>query len=124
MTYLLLSINPQYVEQIISGKKYYEFRKFRCREDVNRILIYETSPAQRIIGEAGITEVIHDSVSNVWQKTKDGAGVSYDLYMQYYTGKSEAIAYKLDNLIIYKAPMTLTDIGVSSAPQSYIYVEM
>ena len=98
--------------------------KFRCREDINRILIYETSPVQRIIGEAGIAEVIHDSVSNVWQKTKDGAGVSYDRYMQYYTGKSEAIAYKLDNLIIYKDPLTLADIGVSSAPQSYMYVDM
>ena len=124
MKYLLLSINPQYVEQIISGKKYYEFRKFRCRGDVNKMLIYETAPFKRIIGETDIVEIIHDNVLKVWQKTKDGAGVSYDRYMQYYTGKSEAVAYKLDNLVLYYEPLTLADIGVSSAPQSYMYVDM
>ena len=124
MCHLLLSINPQFVEQIICGKKYYEYRKFRCREDVSKILIYETSPTQRIIGEADITEIIHGSINNVWQITKDGAGVSYDLFMKYYSGKSEAIAYKLGHFRKFINPMTLSEIGVKCAPQSYMYVDI
>ena len=39
MSKMLLSINPQYVEHIFSGKKRYEYRKFRCRKDVDKIYV-------------------------------------------------------------------------------------
>lgn len=34
----------------------------------------------------------------------------------------KAIAYKLKNLIIFEEPKTLEDYGVSSPPQSFVYV--
>lgn len=38
MCKMLLSINPEYVKSILEGEKVYEYRKFRCREDVNKIV--------------------------------------------------------------------------------------
>lgn len=34
MCQMLLSINPKYVENILNGRKFYEYRKFKCRDDV------------------------------------------------------------------------------------------
>jgi len=41
---VIISINPQYVETIISGIKKFEFRKSIFRRDIRRIYIYETRP--------------------------------------------------------------------------------
>ncbi|MBE5850507.1 MAG: hypothetical protein E7298_10170 [Lachnospiraceae bacterium] len=122
MCKMLLSINPEFVTKILSGDKQYEFRKFRCRDDVDRIVIYATAPMKVIVGEAEIDTIIEGDVLNVWEKTKDSAGISYPFFRQYYKGKSHAYAYRLKNLIIYDKPKTLSDIGVSCAPQSYRYL--
>lgn len=122
MCKMLLSINPEFVTSILRGEKLYEFRKFRCREDVDRIVIYATAPMKVIVGEAEIDTIIEDDVLNVWHRTKDYAGVSYPFYRKYYRGKKKAYAYRLKNLIIYNTPHTLYDIGVSSAPQSFRYL--
>ncbi|MCM1181405.1 MAG: hypothetical protein NC347_14200 [Clostridium sp.] len=54
MCQMLLSINPEYVASILQGKKVYEYRKFRCRDDVGKIIIYATAPCQQVVAEADI----------------------------------------------------------------------
>lgn len=122
MCQMLLSINPEYVERIIQGVKLYEYRKFRCRDDVDKIIIYATAPTKMVIGEAEIEDIIEDNITQVWRQTKDYSGVSYNFFRQYYKGKKKAVAYRLKNLVVYDKPRTLTDIGVSCAPQSYRYI--
>lgn len=122
MCKMLLSINPEFVESILKGDKLFEFRKFRCREDVDRIVIYATAPMKVIVGEAEIDTIIEDDVLNVWRQTHSYAGVSYNFFRKYYKGKKRAYAYRLKNLIIYDEPQTLEEIGVSSAPQSFRYL--
>ena len=70
MCRVLLSINPEYVEKIFSGEKEFEFRKNRCKSDVNKMVIYCTSPVMKVIGEADIIEIIEDTPAAVWRKTK------------------------------------------------------
>jgi len=123
MCRMLLSINPEYVESILRGEKEYEYRKFRCREDVDKILIYATAPQKQVVAEAEIAEIVEDDVLAVWQQTKDRAGVSYPFFRKYYKGKKTAVAYRLKNLTVYDVPMSLQDIGVPCAPQSYRYLE-
>lgn len=122
MCQMLLSINPEYVASIFQGKKTYEYRKFRCRDDVDKIIIYATAPQKQIVGEAEIADIVEDDVLTVWHQTKEYSGITYKFFRQYYKGKKKAVAYHLKNLIIYDKPLTLKDIGVSSAPQSYRYV--
>ena len=61
MCKLLMSINPEHVENILSGEKRYEFRKTRCKEHVDTILIYSTSPVMKIVGEVEVKGIIKDS---------------------------------------------------------------
>ncbi|MCM1082580.1 MAG: hypothetical protein NC393_01395 [Clostridium sp.] len=124
MCQMLLSINPEYVTSILQGEKLYEYRKFRCRNDVSKIIIYATAPRQQVVAEAEIADIIEDDVLSVWRKTKNYAGITYAFYRKYYKGKKKAVAYKLKNIVIYKEPLTLKDIGVSCAPQSYRYISI
>ena len=67
---MLLSINPEYVESILQGKKIYEYRKFRCRDDVDKIIIYATAPQKQVVAEADIADIIEDDILSVWRQTK------------------------------------------------------
>ena len=124
MCQMLLSINPCFVKGILNGEKLYEYRKFRCREDVEKIIIYATSPEKKVVGEAFVSEIIEGSVADVWDRTKEHSGVSEKLYFEYYYGKSKAIAYKLKKVIKYDTPLKLEDLGVKRAPQSYQYLDI
>ena len=124
MCQMLLSINPEYVESILAGTKLYEYRKFRCRDDVDKIIIYATAPQKQVVAEAEIEYVIEDDVLNVWRQTKQHSGITYSFFIKYYKGKKKAVAYRLKNVVLYDKPLSLEDIGVSCAPQSYCYLSM
>ena len=51
---VLLSIKPQYVESILSGKKSYEFRRMIFAAQIDTVVIYATKPIGRVVGEFGI----------------------------------------------------------------------
>ena len=124
MCQMLLSINPEFVESILNGTKLFEYRKFRCREDVDKIIIYATAPQKQVVAEAEIVYIIEDDVLNVWRQTKQHSGITYSFFRKYYRGKKKAVAYRLKNVVLYDEPLSLEDIGVSCAPQSYCYLSM
>jgi predicted transcriptional regulator len=58
MCKILISINPEHVQNILSGKKIFEYRKIRCRETVDSMVIYSTAPQMCVVAEASIDEII------------------------------------------------------------------
>jgi len=119
---MLLSINPEHVENIMNGNKQFEFRKVRCRPDVDKIIIYATSPVMKVVGEAEVIDVIVDIPEQVWEITSGFAGISKQFYDKYFQNKEKAVAYRLGQVKKYKKPLTLADFGINSAPQSFVYV--
>lgn len=122
MCKMLLSINPEHVKHILDGSKEYEFRKMKCKADVDGIIIYATSPVKQIVAEADIETIVENTPDRVWELTQSKSGISKDFFYKYYKGKKKAIAYKLTNLNVFDSPRTLADYGVESAPQSFVYV--
>ena len=122
MCKLLLSISPEHVENILSGKKQFEYRKSRCRAGVDTIVIYCTSPVMQVVAEAIVEEIIEGDVQEVWELTKEHAGISKKFFFQYYKGKKKAVAYKLCSVVPYSQPKALGEIGVSHPPQSFQYL--
>lgn len=122
MCRMLLSIKPEFVEKILSKEKQYEYRKFRCRKDVDGIIIYSTAPSKQVVAEAEVDAVIEGDVAEVWERTEKYSGIQKEFYEMYYEGKETAYAYHLTNLKIYEEPRALTDYGVERAPQSVQYV--
>lgn len=122
MCNMLISINPQHVENIFNGTKKYEYRKIRCKQDVDKIIIYSTYPIKKIVGEAKVEKILEDSPDNIWEETKNYSGIDLKFYQQYFKDRSKAIAYKLTNIKKYNIPQELSSYGIKSAPQSFIYV--
>ena len=124
MRCLLLSINPEYVERILSHEKRFEFRKNRCKDDVDRLIIYCTNPVKKVVGEARIVRVIVDTPEAVWSETEHASGITREFFDSYYSGRDLAVAYELSDVIEYDEPKELSDYGVSWPPQSYCYVDV
>ena len=117
-----MSIKPQYVQRIMTGKKKYEFRKKACKKNVDKIYIYSTVPVKKVVGEAEVELVLIETPEIIWEKTKDDAGIDKDFFDRYYKDREEAVAYKLINVKKYKNPRSLKELGIKSAPQSYQYM--
>ena len=119
---LLLSINPKHVENILRGTKKFEFRKVGSRRPVSRIVIYSTAPVSMIVGEVEVTGTVSGSPEEVWQQTAELSGISKEFFDSYYSGRDKAIAYRLGEVSEYDSPKRLADVGVASAPQSFVYL--
>jgi len=122
MRRILLSIKPEYVRSILGGSKRYEFRKVKCRADIDTIVIYATAPLMQVVGEVEVNGVIEDCPEQVWRLTSDFSGISKAFFDQYYGHATRAVAYRLGKVHQYSHPRRLQDLGVSSAPQSFVYL--
>lgn len=122
MCKMLLSINPEYVEKIFEGSKRFEFRKVRCKNTVDSIVIYETAPTMKVVGEAKIKSVITGLPDEIWQKTKSASGISKRFFDFYYKNKNLAVAYELSDVTKFDSPKALMFYGVNQAPQSFRYI--
>lgn len=122
MCKLLMSINPEHVGNILSGSKRFEFRKTRCKKSINAIIIYATAPVMKIVAEVEVTDIIEGAPQVVWELTSSAAGINKDFYDHYYCGRNNAVAYALGKVSKFSCPRLLSDYGIKSAPQSYVYV--
>lgn len=120
---IIISINPEHVENIIKGVKKYEYRTKAAKQDISSIIIYETIPVKKIVAEVEIIEVLELSPEDLWDETKDFSGITKDFYDEYFRGREVAYAYKLGKIKVYKEPKSLIDFGIKYAPQSFVYIE-
>ena len=119
---ILLSINPEHVKNILSGKKTYEYRKIAAKQDVSTIIIYETVPTKRVVAEAEILDVLEMSPEELWKQTKDGAGITKNFFDEYFDNREIAYAYKLGQIKVYDQMKELKEYGLKTAPQSFVYI--
>ena len=119
---ILISIKPEYVENIFNRTKKYEYRKIKCKQDVNKIIIYSTAPVMKVVGEAQVEEILEDSPEKIWRITENGSGINKKFFNKYYENKEKAVAYKLTNIMKYDLPKELSSYGIKTAPQSFVYI--
>lgn len=122
---VLMSIKPEFVDRIISGEKSYEFRRVLYkRNDISRIVVYASSPVCRIVGEIEVASLLTDTHENLWQKTKDKAGISEQFFFSYFSGRDKANAIEVKAFHPYEDQVKLKDKYPSLVPpQSFCYIE-
>ena len=89
MCNMLISINPQHVENIFNGSKKYEYRKIRCKQDIDKIIISSTYPIMKVVGEAKVEKILEDSPDRIWEKTKKYSGIDLNFYQKYFKDTQE-----------------------------------
>jgi predicted transcriptional regulator len=120
---VLLSIKPEYVDRIFSGKKMYEFRRVIFRNpEIKTIVVYASSPIQKVVGEITIERIIYDRLNTLWQTTSQQAGISEENFYQYFKDRSFGYAIKIEGTKKYHRPMSIQDHFGIVPPQSFVYV--
>jgi len=123
-TRVLLSIKPQYAMKIFYGEKRFEYRKAIFRNpDVRTVVVYASSPVQRVIGEFEITQVHCDHVGSLWERTQDRAGISEETYLRYFGNRDRGFAIEVGRTTLYEEPKDLKDEFGIVPPQSFAYVD-
>jgi predicted transcriptional regulator len=126
MKFLLISIKPEFVNKILSGKKIVELRKQtpNIKPD-DFIIIYECSPTKAIVAIAKANDIISGTPEDIWSKIKYISGLTKDEYKNYYKDSPLACAIYLQDIeIVNKVTLETLRSKISKfqAPQSFRYL--
>jgi len=120
---VLLSIKPEYAEKIFSGIKKYEFRRIIFKNpNIKTVIVYASSPVQKVIGEFEIDSILKNDIENLWHLTGHESGIEKAFFFQYYKGKDSGFAIKIRKTKKYKTPLDLRQTFNIVPPQSFVYV--
>ncbi|MFJ7939186.1 ASCH domain-containing protein [Peribacillus sp. NPDC096622] len=121
---VLLSIKPEFVEEIVQGKKKFEYRKniFK-RNDISSIVVYATKPFGKVVGEFEIENIIIDKPNNLWQQTKEHSGITKSFFNSYFEGRNTGFAIQIKEFKKYEIPLDLFEFDntLKAPPQSFCY---
>ncbi len=118
---IVISIHPTHLTKILKREKIFEYRRLAAKSDIDSILIYETAPVSKVVALAHVKEVISLPLAELWESTKSGGGIDEDFFYSYFRGKEIGYAYRIDEIMPLEKPLSLSQVGLSSAPQSYAY---
>lgn len=117
---VLLSIDPEWADAILTGEKRYEYRRTPPREDTPfRVLLYATKPTQAIVGAAWIDRVIEGPVEGLAENTTGLTPHEPDDIVEYFEGKETGSALSIQGYIRYDEPVEL---GEVEPPQNFQYI--
>jgi predicted transcriptional regulator len=120
---VLLSIKPEFAELIFDGTKKFEFRKAIFKnENIKTVIVYASSPMQKVIGEFEIETIISDNLKSLWEKTKQFAGIDEKYFYEYFAERENGFAIKIKKAYKYKEPLSLKDDFKVTPPQSFLYL--
>lgn len=125
MKAVLMSIKPEFAHKIFEGVKKFEFRKQVFKDaSVKKVIVYSSSPEQKVIGEFEIEAVLSGSPNEIWKQTKKYSGISQEFYDEYFDGRDKAYAVKIAATKRYRKAKILADYNIRLAPQSFVYVDV
>ena len=125
MKAIFISIKPKYAAAIYTGAKTIELRKRVPNVPIGTpCLIYETSPVCQVTGWFIYSGAYRFRPDNITWSLLSHAQVSNNALHSYYSGRQFGYAWVIDKPTIFLGPITLDDLCVSRAPQSYQFIEL
>jgi len=121
---VLLAIKPRFANAIMAGEKTVEFRKTRFRDQVSRVVVYASSPMQRIIGYFDVSHVDEDAPAALWERYADRGSITEDELMAYYADCDTGVAIGVGQAVPLAKPVPLRKLKRSlTVPQSFFYLD-
>jgi predicted transcriptional regulator len=123
-TKVLLSIRPKFADQIFAGSKRYEFRRVLFRSTrVSRIVVYASSPVQRVVGEFQVADILALDTRELWKKTRKHSGIPKQYFDAYFHGRNTAYAIEISFPRKYAKPVKIEELyDFTRPPQSFRYI--
>ncbi len=125
---IVLSIKPQYSQEILLGAKKVELRRrFPINVPSGTIVyIYSTSPERALVGSAEISEVKKTSVEEIWKKYSSVACIRKTDFDNYFSGLEYGFVLELKNPRPLHRSISLTELRQRfefEPPQSFLYAK-
>ncbi len=123
MSDVLMSIKPVYSARIFDFTKGYEYRRVCPRlETGDLVVIYESAPTMRIVGQFPVVAVLRGSPGGLWRRTCGLAGIEWAAYANYFGCAETAYAIRIGVPVRYPQPIDPRAADPSwRPPQSYTY---
>jgi predicted transcriptional regulator len=120
---VILSIKPEFAEKIFEGTKKYEFRRAIFKnQQIEKVIVYASSPVKRIIGEFEIDQIISLDLLSLWNKTSAYSGITKDYFDEYFVNKEHGFAIKIKNIKRYLNTKCIRADYNLIPPQSFLYL--
>ena len=120
---VILSIKPAFAEKIFEGTKKYEFRRAIFKnQQIEKVLVYASSPVKKIIGEFEIDKIISLDLLSLWNKTRQHSGITKDYFDEYFVNKDHGFAIKIKNINTYITAQCIRADYHLVPPQSFLYL--
>lgn len=120
---VLLSIKPEFAQKIFDGSKKYEFRRSIFKNPhIKTVVVYASSPLQKVVGEFEIEKIINTDLEDLWNQTEKDSGISKDYFLRYFSGKQNGFAIQIKNIKKYKSPKCIKKDLNLAPPQSFAYL--
>ncbi len=127
---ILISIRPKYAKKIFDGSKTIELRKIKPKHlsPGDLVLVYVSSPIKSLVGAFRVEKVEEYSLTEMWEKVKDKAGISKKDFDNYYQESKTGIAIFIENVWKLPKPIELSDLRKAEEgfhpPQSFRYTTL
>lgn len=121
---VLISIQPRFVNCILSGEKTIEFRRRWAANHVQKLVIYASAPVKQIVAVASIAGVEELSPGGLWQLSKRlGGGLTRMELLDYFQGLDTGYGIRLEDVQVLKTPIDpYSRLEGFRPPQSYRYL--
>jgi len=108
---IIISLDREHTENLISGKKTVEVRRRRLRiPSGTRVWIYTKKPQGSINAVGVVLEVHEDSADVLWGKFSGQIGISRDRFDQYLAGVATGCVIEFSKISALRRPMALCEI--------------
>jgi len=119
---VVLSIKPEFANKIFDGTKKFEFRKAIFKNvNIKTVLVYSSSPVQKVIGEFQIGEIIKQDLVTLWELTKEFSGITEEYFYKYFEDREYGFAIQVKEKTKFKKPKCLKEDYNLTPPQSFSY---
>lgn len=129
---VLMSIKSKWLEMIVSGAKTAEVRKSSPRKYWDEfsgelsfnptVLFYETSPVCAVAYAARITSCDFVPTRRYDVKCESETRVTKEEFAKYAGNLYGAYLWRISDVFMLDKPLTLAEIGIRRAPQSWVYM--
>lgn len=123
---IILSIKPEFSDQIFEGTKKIELRKSKPNvQEGDIVVVYNTLPDKAFVGICKVNEVIQSTPDEIWDNYSSDLGIDKKRYFEYYLGRDKAVGLKIDGFRKFKNRISLDTVRQFlpdfSPPQTFKY---
>ncbi len=115
-----MPIHTKWLDLIINGEKIIELRRQDLREGIHTVLFYECKTGQ-ITAAAEVLSLSMKSIHTLESQYSRHTCVTSSELSKYAAGNQWLLCIVLMDAIRLTTPITLAEVGLTRAPQSYVY---